>query len=388
MTPDYTRDELLQVAIVLSAKIDRLPPDHPARRFRTLITAAPKNGDAAPRDDPEFTLDWLADEYTEEDGRSTPVVPARTRWHLLTDRELLEQPEPAWLLKDVLFAGGLTVLYGMKGTFKSFVALAWALAIGTGQPWLGRSVTQGLVVYIVAEGAGFFRRRLAAARAHLGLTADDSGVRYVTVPVNLFNRDVTAFASHVRSQLESDADRVKLFVFDTFARSMVGGRENDNSDMSTGVDHAQTLQHDFGAAVLLIHHTGKDGLTARGGYALECAADLVLRLDKTDTRQAVLHFEHTKDVEEPAQLHLALVALEQSLVVQESGLSEGARTLLALVPRYQIPCGTSLAEFGEKHGIPHNSAYRYQRELKGGDYVAKGSQIWALTPRGEAALVP
>src|SRR2546427_335027 len=176
-----TPDELLQVPRVLGAKIDRLPPDHPAVRMRTLFQTAPKNGGAASEpQSPDLEDDdyWLKEPDEPENlGSGSPrtndpptvrlLVPAppstpRVRWHLLTDKELLEQPEPAWLLKDVLFAGGLTLLYGMKGTFKSFVALAWALAIGTGQPWLGRSVTQGLVVYIVAEGAGLFRRPLAA----------------------------------------------------------------------------------------------------------------------------------------------------------------------------------------------------------------------------------
>jgi hypothetical protein len=251
-------------------------------------------------------------------------------------------------------------------------------------------VTQGLVVYIIAEGSGYFRRRLAAARTALGLTTDDSGVRYVTVPVNLFKRgDVQAFARHIREQLGDEAEHVKLFVFDTFARSMVGARENDNSDMSQGVEHAQTLQQDFGAAVLLIHHTGKDGLTARGGYALECASDIVLRLERTDTtRAATLSFEHVKDVEEPPPCYLALVPVEGSLVVQADTSPDlgGARDVLEMVEKYQIPRGTSLGKFAKEQGIPHNSAYRYQRRLAKDGYVAKGKKTWVLTPRGAALL--
>lgn len=240
-------------------------------------------------------------------AREEAAAPLAERWPLFSGRQLLAAPEPAWLVKDALFASGLTLLYGMKGTFKSFIALSLAAAVAAGDPWLGRPATQGTVVYVIAEGKGFFRRRVQA------LGCADAAIRYATVPVNLFrNGEATAFAERVRAQL-GDA-RPALFVFDTLARSMVGAEENSNSDMAMTVEHAQALQHEFGAAVLLVHHTGKDGLTARGGYALVAASDVVLRLDKTAPRAVTLTFENTKDWEEPAPLRLALAVRAPSLV--------------------------------------------------------------------------
>lgn len=237
------------------------------------------------------------------DASSSPTG----RWRLFTADELLALPEPPWLVHDVLFAGGFTLLYGMKGTFKSFVAHSLAETIGRGAAWLGtRTVNQGTVVYVVAEGKGYFGRRIRA----MGPCA---GVRYVTVPVNLFTGEATDFAEAVRAQL-GDA-RPSLFVFDTLARSMVGGEENSNSDMMVVVDAAQRLQHDFDAAVLLVHHTGKDGLSERGGSALRAAADIVVKLEKTGPLTVNLLFENTKDLAEPTPVGLTLVEREQSLVV-------------------------------------------------------------------------
>ena len=42
----FSADDIRRVALVLSAQVDRLPPDHPAVRFRTLLLNAPTNGGA------------------------------------------------------------------------------------------------------------------------------------------------------------------------------------------------------------------------------------------------------------------------------------------------------------------------------------------------------
>jgi len=244
-----------------------------------------------------------------------PAAPAE-RWPLYTGEQLAALPAPPWLVQDVLFASGLTLVYAEKGTYKSFVTLSLATAVATGKAWLGtRAVTQRTVVYVIAEGKGYFAKRIAA------LGQLDAPIRYVTVPVNLFQGQAQDFAAHVRAAL----GEVKpgLFVFDTLARSMVGGEENSNTDMGVVVDAARLLQQTFDAAVLLVHHTGKDGLTVRGGYALQAAADIVIRLTKTGPLAVTLTFENTKDVAEPDPVGLVLRPADQSLVVQLGPIAAG-----------------------------------------------------------------
>jgi hypothetical protein len=249
-----------------------------------------------------------------------PDATGAERWKLYTVGELLALPEPAWLLQDVLFAGGLTLLYGLKGSYKSFVALAWAAAVADGHAWLGRTSEAGDVVYVVAEGKGFFRRRLLALLAHLKLTEDDLALRCVTVPVNLFDGEAPAFAAHVRAQLDGPP---ALVVFDTLARSAAGAEENSAKDMGLVVAAAQVLQQD-GPAVLLVHHTGKDGLDARGSGALKNAADMVLKLTATGKDTVTLTWENTKDLAEPDPLGLVLEPSAPSLVVTAGALVEPA----------------------------------------------------------------
>src|SRR5439155_4582963 len=132
----------------------------------------------------------------------------------------------------------------------------------------------------------------------------------VPVPVNLFAGEAAPFAAHVQTQLGNV--RPSLYVFDTYARSVVGSEENSNSDASVVVEASQRYFQQQGAASLFVHHTGLDGLKARGASALSMAADIVLKLEKTGARTVNLNFENTKDLAEPEPVGLNLVERDQS----------------------------------------------------------------------------
>ena len=79
-----------------------------------------------------------------------------------------------------------------------------------------------------------------------------------------------------------------LVVFDTFARCFVGGDENSAKDVGEFVLAVQDFQQRVGgAAILLVHHTGKpdrSGNTSdieRGSSALRGAADAMFLLKNT-----------------------------------------------------------------------------------------------------------
>ncbi len=78
--------------------------------------------------------------------------PSPARCRLLTAREVLELPDPEWLIDGFMEQAVFGGLYGRSGDGKTFVALDLALSIATGRVWQGRVVKQGPVVYVVAEG--------------------------------------------------------------------------------------------------------------------------------------------------------------------------------------------------------------------------------------------
>src|SRR5919199_5638859 len=84
------------------------------------------------------------------------------RFRLVTPQGMKQLPRPQWQVDGLLHRNTLALLAGPESTFKSFVALDLALSVAGGQPWQGREVHQGPVVYISAEGSAGLRNRLEA----------------------------------------------------------------------------------------------------------------------------------------------------------------------------------------------------------------------------------
>src|SRR6185503_17313929 len=153
---------------------------------------------------------------------------------MLSVEELLTMPNPRPLVAGLLDLDTASWLIGKPGSYKSFVALDLAAHVGTGKPWHGHDVTQGEVVYIVAEGVGGTRLRVAAwQRVHGPMT----GVRFLPRPVQA--GDANAWAVLVEA-----CRRVgpALVIIDTQARVTVGMDENDNTEMGGYIERADEIK--------------------------------------------------------------------------------------------------------------------------------------------------
>jgi hypothetical protein len=210
---------------------------------------------------------------------------------LLTFADLLALPDPEWLIDGLLPSDGLGVLYGPSGSFKSFLALDWALSVATGLPWHGHSVKRpGWVVYIAAEGhSGLPARVRAWWRAHG--EPDLSRARWLPLAVNFRERDQV---ERLRRTLAALPERLRLLVDDTMARSMVGGDENSAKDVGEFIAAVDSTPADLR---LVVHHTGHDGSHERGSSALQGAADLRAKVERRGPLMD-LTCEKVKDAEE------------------------------------------------------------------------------------------
>jgi hypothetical protein len=91
---------------------------------------------------------------------------------------------PAPLVVGLLHLDSLAVLYGPSGVGNIDVALDLAERVIVGGSWHGCTVThQGLVLYVIAEGASGVGIRTEAWELHHGVTADV----WLPEPVNVYS---------------------------------------------------------------------------------------------------------------------------------------------------------------------------------------------------------
>lgn len=191
----------------------------------------------------------------------------------LLDSAALDHIEPLEpVIADVLYKDTLARVYGASGTFKSFMTLDFAGCIGTGVPWAGQEVTQGSVIYLVAEGMRGIRKRVRAWEQHHKLKM--TGVSFLPRPVQALDPEWRVLVELCARR------RPALVVIDTQARVTVGIEENSNTEMGKVVDRMEQLRGASEACVLLVHHTGHDGDRGRGATAVKGALQTELGVER------------------------------------------------------------------------------------------------------------
>lgn len=210
----------------------------------------------------------------------TEPAPGGDRFPVIAPGAFTEQAPQSWLIKNVLPRADLVVMFGASGSGKSFMALDLAVHITQGKAWRGHKTKRGRVVYIAAEGAGGFRKRLQAyaKHHHVEVTSlTDLGI--VNGQPNLLEKsDSVDLARSIKAWGPAD-----LIIVDTLSQVLPGANENSGEDIGRALAHCKRISEATGATVLLIHHAGKDSSKgARGWSGLRAAADAELEVVRTD----------------------------------------------------------------------------------------------------------
>ncbi|MER5647307.1 AAA family ATPase [Streptosporangium sp. NPDC002524] len=228
---------------------------------------------------------------------------------LLDAASLDDLPALEPLVQDVLFLDTVTRIYGPSGVFKSFITLGLAGAVGTGMEWYGRSVRQGLVIYLVAEGAKGMRKRVRAWGKHHARKM--TGVKFLPRPVQAMSPEWAVLIEVCRRLSPV------LVIIDTQARVTVGVNENDNTEMGVVVDRMEHLRRVTGACVLIVHHSGHENADrGRGASAFKGGMQTELGVTRrgkgvAETRVTLSTGKQKDDEELPDQVfRLKLVELD------------------------------------------------------------------------------
>lgn len=299
-------------------------------------------------------------------GDSTPPPPPPEngiRDKFLTLAQLRNLPPVEPLINGLLDLDSLAMIYGPRGSYKSFITLDWALSVACGTRWQERQVEQNKVVYVAAEGvSGLGVRFDAWLHEH---PAQNPGERLFVLP-----ETVSLLSPPTIGELADACADVgaKFVIIDTLARCLVGGDENSNKDAGLAVEQLDVIRRRTGACVLLVHHSGKNKESgARGASAFEAAVETVYEVVKSDD-DLTINCTKQKNHAESMPIRLTAEQVRDSIVLRSGGAA------VTRVPRGVLETLRALADIDTGNGVSATawqvsapsaeaSFYRHRKDL-------------------------
>lgn len=299
---------------------------------------------------------------------------------LYSTQELLNLKPPSWLVDGIIPEGGLAVLYAPPESFKSFVAIDLALCVATGLPWHGRSVEKGYSIYIAAEGGPGIGKRARAWLQHRGIKASKPDIAWLieSIAVQKGSADI----ERLMERLDSELDVVPtLVVIDTLAVCFEGN-ENDNEDMGKFVGAINHLRHEYGTAVLAVHHTRLDGDRERGATALRGGLDTMLAIERPNMLDdsITISCAKQKDAEHFADIELKRVSVEGTnscvMVLEETDRKE---VLLNILSGRSELKATEFQKLAGITGMARMTFFRALRDTVKSGEIIKENGLYSLS---------
>lgn len=292
-----------------------------AKRAAERLTAlgCTVRGITPPADKPQK---WDASDCLAEGGDahaliagSAPIsVQPKARVRLLSINELATLPPPTFLIDGTITVNGLSMLWGRSGSLKSFAALDQALCVATGLAWHGRTVKQGRVVYLAAEGARGLASRAMGWMKNRGRDCPEPDFQIIPHSLALStSEDLDALIETLKAGAP-----ISMIVIDTLSRTFGKGNPNQPSDMNAFVDAVERLREVTGSHVMVIHHAGKDAANGEiGNEGLRNACDTIFFIKRTEKHLELINEAprgKQKDFDElkPIKLAPVKIAFEQN----------------------------------------------------------------------------
>jgi archaellum biogenesis ATPase FlaH len=292
-------------------------------------------------------------------------------------------PAPTWLIEPILPSGGLVGLYGQPGAGKSFLAIDLALCVATGTPWHGHEIHQGYVVYVSAEGGTGIGKRVRAWLQTHALDAVTPHMAWLIESIPIYT-DSEQMAILLNRIVEEMQVHPSLIVIDTLARCF-DGDENQQEDMGRFIAGVDTLRHEFGATILVVHHTRRDGENERGSTAFRGAADAMLSMTEDDGRM-VVSCNKQKDAEEFADIRLELIPVDGTdscIIGDDQAESEKERKALEILTILQEIGPCTWEGWLSSTELPKTTFHRHFMELQKKGLIVKENHQWRALHEGE-----
>lgn len=251
-----------------------------------------------------------------------------------------EQREVEWLpgLYKILERRVLAIVAGRRGTFKSFIALHWALS----------AAQAGAKVALLSGEGGGLGQRVEAWKLKNSPKLDFAGISFVALEYPL-DLTLAETLERVASELSALDGTVDLIVIDTFSKFVGGLDENSNPEVAQFLSMLSAALRDrLQATVLLIAHAGHgDAGRPRGASTLMANPDAEYIVDRPlpTGMQVSVSRERYKDSPSMPALCYAAEVVELGRVDQYSE----AVTSLAMVDAEPLPMTPVKAAGAHQH---------------------------------------
>jgi DNA-binding MarR family transcriptional regulator len=230
-------------------------------------------------------------------------------------------PALKWLIDGEIQDHAVNVLVGPPANGKSFIAIDYACQIAQTEN----------VIYMAGEGEYGLNPRLTAWEYHHQKLTDKHLHICLGAVEIMLEGELSAFLEAVKHL------KPKLVIVDTLARAMISGDENNSKDMKAFVAGCSEIMKQLGCAVLLVHHTRKDGDVYRGSNVLEGNVDVMLSCTMNDD---VITLKSTKFKDRAASNGKFYRLLPKVIITPDGKQLESA----VLIPAEQYEPGEELTQ--------------------------------------------
>lgn len=115
----------------------------------------------------------------------------------------------------------------------------------------------------------------------------------------------SAIIKEIRRIEQVTGESVRIVAVDTLSQSMMQGDENSASDVAKFMAGATRIVNETGAAVIPVHHSGKDSSKGmRGSSAAFANADAVIRVERIDDAVNLINEKQRNGPAQPVRGYL------------------------------------------------------------------------------------
>lgn len=267
---------------------------------------------------------YLSSDELEDYILGSPAERPRGAFYVEPVSRIIQQvDEPKWLINDVIEQESLVSVFGAPKSGKSFVAIAMAASIASGNEFFGHGVKKkSSVLYVAGEGLRGIRSRCSILDDRESLADAPFYISNRTVRIN-DDADFTALIAEIEMIVASHGE-LNLLVLDTFQR-VFSGNENSSEDVGGFISKLDKLIADYKCCVLMVHHTGHGNADrARGSSVIPASLDnefKVVRDKDSPDDEMHLTFEQTLNKDSLHNTRLAFKLVDHSVTINDKKIS-------------------------------------------------------------------